>query len=230
MSIGSFVKNIQNIMRGDSGINGDAQRIETMTWMLFLKVYDSKEEDWELYDDEYESIIPEELRWRNWAVDNMDGKALTGDDLLDFVNNKLFPSLKNLEINELTEKRKLIVKEVFEDTNQYMKDGILLRKVINVIDEIDFDDAKEKNAFGHIYETILKSLQSAGNAGEFYTPRAVTDFCAQMIQPKIGDRVADLACGFRVIIVIEANSYVNIRSSRLLPKFKTQKNSGCCAA
>ena len=182
-------------MRGDSGINGDAQRIETMTWMLFLKVYDSKEEDWELYDDEYESIIPEDLRWRNWAIDNMDGEALTGDDLLDFVNNKLFPTLKNLKINELTEKRKIILKEVFEDTNQYMKDGILLRKVINVIDEIDFDDAKEKNAFGHIYETILKSLQSAGNAGEFYTPRAVTDFCAQMIQPQIGDRVADLACG-----------------------------------
>lgn len=195
MSIGNFVKNIQNIMRGDSGINGDAQRIETMTWMLFLKVYDSKEEDWELYNDDYESIIPEELRWRNWALDNMDGEALTGDDLLDFVNNKLFPTLKNLKINELTEKRKIIVKEVFEDTNQYMKDGILLRKVINVIDEIDFDDAKEKNAFGHIYETILKSLQSAGNAGEFYTPRAVTDFCAQMIQPQIGDRVADLACG-----------------------------------
>lgn len=182
-------------MRGDSGINGDAQRIETMTWMLFLKVYDSKEEDWELYNDDYESIIPEDLRWRNWALDNMDGEALTGDDLLDFVNNKLFPTLKNLKINELTEKRKIIVKEVFEDTNQYMKDGILLRKVINVIDEIDFDDAKEKNAFGHIYETILKSLQSAGNAGEFYTPRAVTDFCAQMIQPQIGDRVADLACG-----------------------------------
>ena len=230
MSIGNFVKNIQNIMRGDSGINGDAQRIETMTWMLFLKVYDSKEEDWELYNDDYESIIPEELRWRNWALDNMDGEALTGDDLLDFVNNKLFPTLKNLKINELTEKRKIIVKEVFEDTNQYMKDGILLRKVINVIDEIDFDDAKEKNAFGHIYETILKSLQSAGNAGEFYTPRAVTDFCAQMIQPQIGDRVADLACGFRVIIVIEANSYVNTRSSRLLPKFKTQKINSWCAA
>lgn len=195
MSIGNFVKNIQNIMRGDSGINGDAQRIETMTWMLFLKVYDSKEEDWELYDDEYESIIPEELRWRNWAVDKMDGEALTGDDLLNFVNNKFFPTLKNLEVNEFTEKRKLIVKEVFEDTNQYMKDGVLLRKVINEIDEIDFDDAKEKNAFGHIYETILKSLQSAGNAGEFYTPRAVTDFCAQMIQPQIGDSVADLACG-----------------------------------
>ena len=195
MSIGSFVKNIQNIMRRDSGINGDAQRIETMTWMLFLKVYDSKEEDWELYNDDYESIIPEDLRWRNWAVDNMDGEALTGDNLLDFVNNNLFPTLKNLEVNEFTEKRKLIVKEVFEDTNQYMKDGVLLRKVINVIDEIDFDDAKEKNAFGHIYETILKSLQSAGNAGEFYTPRAVTDFCAQMIQPQIGDRVADLACG-----------------------------------
>jgi type I restriction enzyme M protein len=195
MNLGSFVKTIQNIMRGDSGINGDAQRIEQMTWLLFLKVYDTKEEDWEFHDDHYKSIIPEELRWRNWAVDRKDGKAMTGQSLLDFVNNELFPALKKLKITAHTPIKKSIVKAVFEDCNQYMKDGILLRKVINVIDEIQFDEYDERHAFGEIYETILKSLQSAGNAGEFYTPRAVTDFMVKMIDPKLGERVADFACG-----------------------------------
>ena len=195
MSLGSFVKTIQNIMRGDSGINGDAQRIEQMTWLLFLKVYDAKEEDWEFHDDAYESIIPEELRWRNWAVDHKDGKAMTGQSLLDFVNNKLFPTLKELKVTENTPIKKSIVKAVFEDSNQYMKDGILLRKVINEIDAIEFDEYDERHAFGEIYETILKSLQSAGNAGEFYTPRAVTDFMVKMTQPKLGERIADFACG-----------------------------------
>lgn len=195
MGLNNFVKALQKIMRGDSGINGDAQRIEQMTWLLFLKVYDAKEEDWEFHDDNYESIIPEELRWRNWAVDRKDGKALTGQDLLDFVNIKLFPTLKGLKITENTPIKKLIVKAVFEDSNQYMKDGILLRQVINEIDAIDFDEYDERHAFGEIYETILKSLQSAGNAGEFYTPRAVTDFMAKMVQPKLGEWVGDFACG-----------------------------------
>lgn len=195
MSLGSFVKTIQNIMRGDSGINGDAQRIEQMTWLLFLKVYDAKEEDWEFHDDAYESIIPDELRWRNWAVDHKDGKAMTGQSLLDFVNNKLFPTLKELKVTENTPIKKSIVKAVFEDSNQYMKDGILLRKVINEIDAIQFDEYDERHAFGEIYETILKSLQSAGNAGEFYTPRAVTDFMVKMTQPKLGEHIADFACG-----------------------------------
>ena len=195
MSLGNFVKNIQNIMRGDSGINGDAQRIEQMTWLLFLKVYDAKEEDWEFHDDNYKSVIPEGFRWRNWAVDHKDGKAMTGQSLLDFVNNRLFPALKELEITENTPIKKSIVKAVFEDCNQYMKDGVLLRKVVNVIDGIEFDKYEERHAFGEIYETILKSLQSAGNAGEFYTPRAVTDFMAKMIGPKLGERVGDFACG-----------------------------------
>ena len=195
MSIGSFIKTIQNIMRGDSGINGDAQRIEQMTGLLFLKVYDAKEADWEFHDENYESILPEELRWRNWAVDHKDGKALTGQGLLDFVNIQLFPALKNITITEKTPIRKSIVKAVFEDSNQYMKDGVLLRKVINEIDAIEFDVYNERHAFGEIYETILKSLQSAGNAGEFYTPRAVTDFMVKMIEPKLGERVADFACG-----------------------------------
>ena len=195
MSINGFIKTIQNIMRGDSGINGDAQRIEQMTSLLFLKVYDAKEEDWEFHDEKYESIIPEELRWRNWAVDRKDGNAKTGSELLDFVNFSLFPVIKNLPTDSTTPMKKLIVKAVFEDSNQYMKDGVLLRKVINEIDQIRFDDFTERHSFGEIYETILKDLQSAGNAGEFYTPRAVTDFMVQMLSPKLGESIADFACG-----------------------------------
>lgn len=195
MSLNNFVKKIQDIMRNDAGVNGDAQRIEQMTWILFLKIYDSQEDKWEFYDDNYVSIIPEKLRWRNWAVDNKDGKSLTGDELLKFVNQELFPILKDLKITPDTPNGKKIVKDVFEDNNNYMKDGVLLRQVVNVIDELEFDDYEDKHAFGEIYETILKDLQSAGNAGEFYTPRAVTDFMAQMLNPQLGEKIADFACG-----------------------------------
>ena len=190
-----FVKNIRNIMRNDAGVNGDAQRIEQIAWMLFLKVYDAKEEDWEIEEDDFVSIIPENCRWRNWAYDDKSGKAITADALLDFVNNTLFPALKRITINAQTPIKKAIVKEVFEDANNYMKDGVLLRQVINVIDDLDLSDYEESHAFGEIYEGILRELQSAGSSGEFYTPRAVTDFMAKIIAPKIGEQVADFACG-----------------------------------
>ena len=190
-----FVKRLRDIMRNDAGINGDAQRIEQIAWMLFLKVYDAKEQDWEWDDENYQSILPEECRWQNWAHDDKSGNALTGDRLLDFVNNTLFPTLKNLPVTTSTPVKKAIVQTTFADANQYMKDGVLLRQVINVIDELDLSDYEESHAFGEIYETILKELQSAGSAGEYYTPRAVTDFMAQMIKPKIGEKMADFACG-----------------------------------
>lgn len=230
MSITSFVKRIQDITRNDAGVNGDAQRIEQMSWLLFLKIYDSRELVWELEEDDYESIIPEDLKWRNWAHAEKGEQVLTGDDLLDFVNNRLFKELKELEITPNMPIRKSIVKSAFEDANNYMKNGVLLRQVINVIDEVDFNSPEDRHSFNDIYEKILKDIQSAGNSGEFYTPRAATDFIAEMLDPKLGETMADLACGFRVIIVIEANSYVNTRSSRLLPKFKTQKINSWCAA
>lgn len=203
-----FIKRIRDIMRMDAGINGDAQRIEQMVWMLFLKVYDAKEDDWELNEDNYESIIPEDLRWRNWAKADSNGHAMTGDKLLNFVNNTLFPVLKGNDVKEGdtivyegikvapdTPIKKAIVKSTFEDANNYMKDGVYLRQVIDVIDEIEFDDVKESHAFGFVYEEILRELQSAGSSGEFYTPRAVTEFMAQMIKPKLGEKMADFACG-----------------------------------
>lgn len=194
-NLSGFVKRVRDIMRNDAGINGDAQRIEQIAWMLFLKVYDAKEQDWEFDDETYQSIIPDECRWTNWAADDRSGSAMTGDKLLNFVNNTLFPTLKTLPVSKDTPIKKAIVQTTFADANNYMKDGVLLRQVINVIDELDLSDYEESHAFGDIYESILKELQSAGSAGEFYTPRAVTDFMAQMIKPQIGEQMADFACG-----------------------------------
>ena len=193
-NLSGFVKRLRDIMRNDAGINGDAQRIEQIAWMLFLKVYDAKEQDWEMEDDDYVSIIPEKCRWGVWAHDET-GKGMTGDALLDFVNNTLFPTLKKLPVDTSTPIKKAIVQTTFANANNYMKDGVLLRQVINVIDDLDLGDYEESHAFGEIYESILKELQSAGSAGEFYTPRAVTDFMAQMIHPQIGEHMADFACG-----------------------------------
>lgn len=199
MAVNNIVKRLQNIMRQDAGINGDAQRIEQMVWMFFLKVYDTQEETWEYKAKKekqiFESIIPDKLRWRNWAIDEKDGNALTGESLLFFINNELFPTLKGLDITHETPRSKAIVKEVFEDLNQYMKNGVLLRQVINIINEIEFDDAEDRHMFGDIYEGILKDLQSAGNAGEFYTPRALTDFIIQQLNPQLGEIVGDFTSG-----------------------------------
>ena len=168
-------------------------------------------------EDDYQSIIPDSCRWANWAHDDKSGKAITGDTLLDFVNNTLFPTLKNLPVSKDTPIKKAIVQTTFEDANNYMKDGVLLRQVINIIDDLDLSDYEESHAFGEIYESILKELQSAGSAGEFYTPRAVTDFMAKMIQPRIGEKMADFACGtggFLTSWLKELDSRINDTSDR----------------
>ncbi|GAB5061561.1 class I SAM-dependent DNA methyltransferase [Lactiplantibacillus plantarum] len=190
-----FVKKIQDIMRNDPGINGDAQRIEQLSWILFLKVYDDREVVWNLERDNYISIIPTGLHWREWARDEKDGQNLTGDELLNFVNNELLPGLKRIVITPETPISHAIVKDAFIDANNYMKNSILLRQVVNVVDQIDFTDPKDRHFFNDIYEGILKGLQSAGNSGEFYTPRALTDFIAERLQPKLSEKTADLACG-----------------------------------
>ncbi len=204
MNIGTMIKRLQDIMRQDAGVNGDAQRIEQIVWMLFLKLYDAKEMEWEIVEDNYKSIIPEEYRWRNWAIDNKDGKAMTGDELSNFII-QLFNTLKEIEINETTPIRGRIVREVFEDLNNYMKDGVLIRQTVNVLNEIDLTDFQTRHTFNEIYETILKDLQSAGKSGEFYTPRAVTDFVVKMIDPQIGQTIADFACGTGGFLVSALN-------------------------
>ena len=195
MAVNNLVKRLQKVMRSDAGLSGDAQRIEQMTWLFFLKVYDAQEDEWEFKSNSFKSIIPERLRWRNWAHDRKDGSAFTGDSLLDFVNNQLFPTLRQLPLGPDAPRAHWIVKEVFADLNQYMKNGVLLRQVINIVDEVDFTDADDRHTFGDIYEGILKDLQSAGNAGEFYTPRALTDFIIETLNPRLGESVADFTSG-----------------------------------
>jgi type I restriction enzyme M protein len=186
------IKSIQDVMRQDAGINGDAQRIEQMVWLLFLRVFDALEEELELTRDDYRSPIPDHLRWRNWASDP---EGVTGDALLDFVNNTLFPRLKNLPADPVRNPRGWVVRQVFEDANNYMKSGQLLRQVINKLAMIDFNRQSDRHQFNDIYEKILRDLQSAGNSGEFYTPRAVTQFMVDQVNPRLGERVLDPATG-----------------------------------
>ena len=233
MAVSNLVKRIQQKMRQDAGINGDAQRIEQMVWIFFLKVYDAQEYEWEIdamdKGEEYVSIIPEDLRWRNWAPSKdeegkIKSKFLTGKPLLDFVDKILFPVLKGEDIMEPakegekpkvkykgihitneSKRHEAIVKEVFDEVNQYMKSGQLLRDVIDIIDEVDLMDTEESHQFGDIYESILRDLQSAGNAGEFYTPRPVTDFTVERLHPQLDEKVGDLACGTCGFIVSALN-------------------------
>ena len=191
MALTTTIKSIQDIMRKDRGINGDAQRIEQLVWMIFLKVLDDREQEHELLDDSFKSAIPKKYRWRTWAADP---EGITGDELLDFINNELFPKLKDLRINGNLQA--YVVRSVFNDAVNYMKSGQLMRQVINkLIEDFDFNRSDDRHIFGDIYEKILKDLQSAGNAGEFYTPRAVTQFMVDQVDPQLGEKVLDPACG-----------------------------------
>ncbi len=191
MSISTLIKSIQDIMRQDAGVDGDAQRISQLVWMLFLKIYDDKEQEYEI-GPHYVSPIPERLRWRTWAADD---EGMTGDELLAFINNELFPGLKELALGPGDDPRGFVVRDVFVDAYNYMKSGTLLRQVINKINGIDFNAMEDRHLFGDLYEKILRDLQSAGNAGEYYTPRAVTQFMVDMTDPRLGQVVLDPACG-----------------------------------
>lgn len=189
MSLSTTVKSIQDIMRKDVGVDGDAQRISQLGWMLFLKIFDDNESELEVLRDHYKSPLPSRLRWRNWAAD---AEGITGDELTDFVNTDLFRNLKNLSAGN---GRAGVLRAAFEDAYNYMKSGTLLRQVINKINEINFNSAQDRHLFGDIYEQLLRDLQSAGNAGEYYTPRAVTQFMVDMVNPRLGERLLDPACG-----------------------------------
>ena len=190
MTISTVVKSIQQTMREDVGVDGDAQRISQMCWMLFLKIIDAQDMELEAIRKDYRSPIPRNLRWSAWAAN---AEGITGEELLRFVNDTLFPKLKNLSI--AGNNRRRIVRDVFSDAYNYMKSGQLMRQVINKIQTIDFNKLAERRHFGEIYERILNDLQSAGNAGEYYTPRAITAFMTARIDPKPDEILLDPACG-----------------------------------
>ena len=200
MSLGNTIKAIQDIMRKDAGVDGDAQRIGQLAWMLFLKIYSDLELETELDDSKYKSPTPKKFRWESWADEEALGKdALTGDALINFINNDLFPKLKELDLSPFSgqaRERGALLISVFDDAYNYMKNGTLLRQVINKINQdIDYNSVETRHLFGDIYEQILRDLQNAGNAGEYYTPRAVTQFAIDMVDPQLGEIVLDPACG-----------------------------------
>ena len=220
MTISTTIKGIQDIMRKDVGVDGDAQRISQIVWMIFLKIFDDRELEVELKKDKYKSPIPERLRWRNWAKDP---EGMTGEELFDFVNNDLFRNLKNLKIKSASDQRAILIQSLFEDAYNYMKSGHLMRQVINKINEIDFNSSDDRHLFNDIYEKILKDLQSAGNAGEYYTPRAVTQFMVDMVAPKLGEKILDPACGTGGFLVCSIENirkkYVkNVKDEEILQK------------
>ena len=205
MSVSSFVKSLRNTMWKDPGASSDLQRLPQLSWLLFLRVYDERESEWEVMEEGFVSILPERCRWRNWAHDRKDGRALTGDALVAFVNDDLIPTLRSLPVSADTPVRKAIVRQMFADATNYMKDGVLLRQVVNLVDEIDFGDYAEQHAFNEMYESILKLMQGSKATGEFYTPRAVTDFVVGRVAPRIGESVADFACGTGGFLVSALN-------------------------
>ena len=193
MPLSTLIKTIQDIMRKDVGVDGDAQRISQMVWLLFLKIFDDKEQEWKLTLSGYKSPLPSRFQWSSWAA-NPEG--MTGEELIDFVNNDLFPALKRLATTAGVSAQGKVVGSVFEDAYNYMKSGTLLRQVINTIQEdFDFNSSQDRHLFNDIYEKILGDLQSAGNAGEYYTPRAVTEFMVDIVDPQLGESVLDPACG-----------------------------------
>lgn len=190
-NIGGVIKTIRDIFRKDPGLSGDAQRIEQLGWMIFLKLFDDKDKEKEILDTNYKSPIPAEFQWRAWAEDD---EGMTGDVLIDFINNKLFPKLKNLSVG-LDDKLGFIIRNVFDGTNNYMKSGTTFRQAINKLNEIDFNSSKEHHVFNAIYEDVLQGLATKKDTGEFYTPRAVTQFIVDMVNPQLGEKVLDPACG-----------------------------------
>ena len=220
MSINSFIKSMMNIMRDDAGIDGTVQTLSQIVWMLFLRVYDKKEEDWELFEEDYESPLEDKYKWRNWVAGEKQNTQLTGHELLDFVNNDLFPKLKGIVVTDITPRRVSILKEMMSEANNYMKDGVCLRKAVNLINGIDFDNYDESHAFNDIYEGLLKYLQAAGKQGEYYTPRALTTWITKMVNPKLGETVADFACGTGGFAV---SAIEHIRENIEVPSIKDEE-------
>ena len=215
MAMSTLIKSLEDVMRKDAGLNGDAQYIEQITWLLFLKAFDAKEMEWE-FRDNYRGVIPNGYRWRDWAQDK---EGITGDELIKFIDN-LFDTLKNLDASD-KDTKKFVVKNVFADINNYMKSGTYLRQLINRINEkVDFIDATQKHTFNDLYEGMLKDLQSAGRAGEFYTPRPVTNFIVEKVNPKLGEIVLDPACGTGGFLTSTINHFGKISTTEELKKLQ----------
>lgn len=203
MPVGAFLSRIRQIMYNDGGVDTDEQRLRQITWLLFLRVFDYKEDEWEATKEDFKPTIPIGYRWRDWATGKSVKDQMTGDELLFFVNNKLFKVLsgdsikdetgKEIFLFKSTTKQALLVKEFMRSSNNLMQNGVRLRQVINLIGEIDLNSLDDRHSFNDIYESLLKGLQKS--CGGFYTGRALTSLIVDHVRPRIGEKIADFACG-----------------------------------
>ncbi|MBX9892531.1 MAG: type I restriction-modification system subunit M [Chitinophagaceae bacterium] len=200
-------KNIDDILHKDAGCGSELDYVEQTSWVLFLKYLDDLEKDRataaELTGKTYTPIIDQAYQWTVWAMPKgKDGKldhhkALTGDDLTDFVNNKLFPYLKKFKSSaESADTIEYKIGEIFSELKNRIQSGYNLREVINRIDELRFRTHAEKHEMSHLYEDKIKNMGNAGrNGGEYYTPRPLITTIVKVVAPKIGDKIYDGACG-----------------------------------
>ncbi|GCF09606.1 class I SAM-dependent DNA methyltransferase [Dictyobacter arantiisoli] len=194
--LSATIKSVRDLLRKDAGLAGDTDRLPQLTWLLFLKSLDDFEiaQD-EMYGDDYTPIIAEPYRWRDWAAcDNLSDRK-TGDELLAFVNNDLTNYLKALG-GESNRDIRTIVGTIFQGTYNRLRSGYLLRDVVNKLSTINFNSSDDIHAISLFYETMLKEMRdSAGDSGEFYTPRPVVRFIVDRLNPQLGERIMDPACG-----------------------------------
>jgi len=199
-------KNIDDILHKDAGCGSELDYVEQTSWVLFLKYLDDLERDRatsaELTGKSYTPIIDQEYQWSVWAAPKLaDGKidhnALTGDDLLDFVNGNLFPYLKKFKLSaENADTIEYKIGEIFSELKNRIQSGYNLREVINLIDELRFRTHAEKHEMSHLYEDKIKNMGNAGrNGGEYYTPRPLITTIVKVVAPKIGDKIYDGAVG-----------------------------------
>jgi len=204
--LGSLVKSARDIMRKDKGLNGDLDRLPMLTWILFLKFLDDheviREDRAKMKKEKYRPLIVPPYRWRDWAAKE-DG--ITGDELRKFINSDevildgvkregLLAYLRSLIGGR--DPRQQVIGNVYSGVTNRMESGYLLRDVINKINGIHFDSTEEIHTLGHLYESMLKEMRdAAGDSGEFYTPRAVVRFMVTVLDPRLGEKILDPACG-----------------------------------
>ena len=180
-------------MRKDAGLSTDVDRIPQLSWILFLKAFDDLEKERALLNPNYREAIEKPYRWRDWAAE--EEKGLTGDDLINFVNNDLFPYLRGL-VGVDEKDQRTVIAEVFQEIYNSMRSGYLLRDIVNLVNKIDFTSSDDIHTMAHLYESMLKEMRdAAGSNGEFYTPRPVIRFIVNQIKPQIGEKILDPALG-----------------------------------
>jgi len=220
-------KNIDDILHKDAGCGSELDYVEQTSWVLFLKYLDDLEKDKqtaaELSGKSYNKIIDDEFQWNNWAAPKLengkiDHNALTGDDLADFVNIKLFPYLKKFKANaDNANTIEYKIGEIFSELKNRIQSGYNLREVVNLIDELRFRTHAEKHEMSHLYEGKIKNMGNAGrNGGEYYTPRPLIKTIVKVVSPKIGNTIYDGAVGSAGFLV-EAFEYLR-KSKKLSTK------------